>query len=261
MSNNSIIEHRANYHFVGLREEYLLICQQCKYKKSGTAKSKNKASIHCKALILDILEHWTNTKRDKGVSFAVFMTYEQWSDAMYGMFGRNVIIDSLDELLGEGLIARESSEYTLNTEILDNLLKQLPPSQIKYDETPENLIPLSEYKCTGSQHEKVASNNARARDAGLPATLTTKEWTKTLDHFNWKCAICLVGNYQVLEHFIPLALGGGTTVDNCIPACVSCNTIKADRHPTTLSDDLIPNIMEIQHYLETQRISVVEVAE
>lgn len=134
MSNNSIIEHRSNYHFVALREEYLLICQQCKYKKPDTAKSKNKASIHCKALILDIMEHWTNTKRDRRESLAIYMTYKQWSEEMYGMFGRNVIIDSLDELIGEGLIVREpykmfgkdTFQYYINYQELNRRLKQLP---------------------------------------------------------------------------------------------------------------------------------------
>lgn len=146
MSNNSIIEHRANYHFVALREEYLLICQQCKYKKPDTAKSKNKASMHCKALILDVLEHWTNTKRDRRESLAIYMTYEQWSDAMYGMFGRNVIIDSLDELIGEGLIAREpykmygkkTFQYYLNYQDLNRRMKGLP------EKAPDKLLPEKE---------------------------------------------------------------------------------------------------------------------
>lgn len=146
MSNNSIIEHRGNYHFVALREEFIIICQNCKYKKPDTPKSKNKASIHCKALILDILENWTNTKRDKRVSLAVYMTYKQWAEYMYGMYGRNVIIDSLDELIGEGLIAREpykmfgkdTFQYFLNYRELNNRIKSLP------EKAPEQLQPQIE---------------------------------------------------------------------------------------------------------------------
>lgn len=143
MSNNSIVEHRANYHFVALREEYLLICQQCQYKKPDTPKSKNKASAHCKALILDILEHWTNTKRDRRENLAIYMTYKQWSDSMYGMFGRNVIIDSLDELIGEGLVVREpykmfgkdTFQYFLNYQELNRRMKVLP------EKAPDKLLP------------------------------------------------------------------------------------------------------------------------
>jgi len=106
MSNNSIIEHKGNYYYIEFREEYLIICLNCSYKKPVKDDQKCKASPYCKALILAILEQWTNDKRGKGQDLAVYMTYPQWIDAMYGMFGRTAVIDSLEELVGEGLIAR-----------------------------------------------------------------------------------------------------------------------------------------------------------
>jgi hypothetical protein len=136
VSNNSIVEHRGSYHFVALREEYIVICMNCSYKKQAKdgAKSQPKASPHCKALIIDILEHWMNTKRGNGQDTAIYMTYPQWIKAMYGMFGRNVIIDSLDELVGEGLIFREphkiygkdTYKYRLNYKELNRRIKLLP---------------------------------------------------------------------------------------------------------------------------------------
>lgn len=135
MSNNSIIEHRGSYYFVALREEYLMICIQSSYKKHVKEGCKSRASAHCKAFILDILEHWTNNKRDRGEKLVVSMTYQQWSDSMYGMFGRNTIIDSLDELIGEGLVSKESCkipgnketyQYQLNYQELNKRIKQLP---------------------------------------------------------------------------------------------------------------------------------------
>ncbi len=104
--NQSIIEHRANYYYVEFREDFLQICLGCTYKKPDTAKSKCKASAYCKALILAIMEGWTNHKR--GGDLNVSMSYAQWNLGMYGMFGRNVIIDSLDELIGEGLLSRQA---------------------------------------------------------------------------------------------------------------------------------------------------------
>jgi hypothetical protein len=146
MSNNSIIEHRGSYHFVPLREEFLVLCQNCVYKKPDTAKSKNKASPHCKAFILAILESWTNDKRGSG-SLAVFMTYRQWGDSMYGMFGRNAIIDSLDQLIGEQLVAREpykmhgkdTFQYYLNYREVNRRLKALP------ERTPNQKLPQGFY--------------------------------------------------------------------------------------------------------------------
>jgi len=130
--NQSIIEHRANYYYVEFREDFLQICLACAYKKPDTAKSKCKASAYCKALILAIMEGWTNHKR--GGDLFVSMSYSQWTLGMYGMFGRNVIIDSLDELLGEGLLSREAHKvqgkdtykYLLNHAEVNRRMRELP---------------------------------------------------------------------------------------------------------------------------------------
>lgn len=145
MSNNSIIEHRGSYYFVALREEYLTICLRSSYKKQAKEGYKSRASAHCKAFILDILEHWTNTKRGRGEDLAVFMTYQQWSDSMYSMFGRTTIIDSLDELIGDGLISKEpykmlgnkdTYQYRLNFQELNKRIRQLPERN-PYDTHPK----------------------------------------------------------------------------------------------------------------------------
>lgn len=79
----------------------------------------------------------------------------------------------------------------------------------------------------------VNSHLLRARRAGLPATLTIEQWFYTLEFFGGFCAYCQRKPGIILEHFIPLSLGGGTTSDNCIPSCYSCNARKRDRHPDT----------------------------
>lgn len=112
-------------------------------------------------------------------------------------------------------------------------------------------IPLSEYKCTGKQYERVGRQRRRARFAHVPATLTTSQWMETLAHFNWHCAYCH-GNYQVIDHFIPISLGGGTTADNCVPCCHSCNTAKGAEYPDVLVL-LDEDFYAVQTYLETRR--------
>ena len=67
----------------------------------------------------------------------------------------------------------------------------------------------------------------RARRAGLPATLTKEQWQATLAHFGNRCAYC-DGPWSLLEHATAITLGGGTTADNCLPACAVCNTRKRD---------------------------------
>jgi len=57
----------------------------------------------------------------------------------------------------------------------------------------------------------------RARRMGRPATLSVKAWMATMAYFQGKCAYCQIHPYEVIEHFVPLKLGGGTTAYNCVP--------------------------------------------
>ena len=65
----------------------------------------------------------------------------------------------------------------------------------------------------------------RARRAGLPATLTEEQWQQTLEHFSHLCAYCRKKPWRNVEHATSLP-SGGTTVDNCLPACSVCNALK-----------------------------------
>lgn len=77
----------------------------------------------------------------------------------------------------------------------------------------------------------VRSHRDRALSAHLPATLTIAQWLQTLDDFHWRCAYCQARPYEAMEHFVPISVGGGTTVTNCVPSCASCNSSKSDTDP------------------------------
>lgn len=66
---------------------------------------------------------------------------------------------------------------------------------------------------------------ARARSRGLPATLTKEAWELVIEHFEDRCAYCGMA-WCLIEHATPLERGGPTTLDNCVPACGSCNRRK-----------------------------------
>lgn len=107
-----------------------------------------------------------------------------------------------------------------------------------------------------SESKRVDYHNNRAARVGLPATLTIQQWTQTLEYFDWKCAICLDGQYEVLEHFIPIIHGGGTTeYHNCIPSCTKCNRIKHETHPAMIpvSSGISEGLERVRAYLETRR--------
>ena len=80
--------------------------------------------------------------------------------------------------------------------------------------------------------QSLRGQNQRAKQAGARHDLTMEQWLETLAYFDHKCAYC-GGEYQVIEHYLPI-YKAGTTVSNCIPACLHCNIMK-DRKGHDLS--------------------------
>src|SRR5437879_10067816 len=123
MSLHSIIEHRANYYFLKLEEDYVEICQ-----------GKHK---HCKAAILSILENWMNSKRattSRESDLYVYLSYPQFVKQMFGLYERSTVITSLKELEQEGLILKRpfkdvfnqvTFEYRLNCSVVQQKLFEL----------------------------------------------------------------------------------------------------------------------------------------
>ena len=158
MSNHSVIEHRANYHFAKLEEDYLAVC------------STGKTSPHCKALILSILECWTNSKRDKGEGEYVFMTVPQWIKYTYMLYERNMITACMRELMEEGLIERraivmynqKTFEYKLCVEQVQARIKALPEKTAK--DTLPNLIAYITYQEKCKEKNRAAREEKKVRD-------------------------------------------------------------------------------------------------
>lgn len=99
--------------------------------------------------------------------------------------------------------------------------------------------------------------NLRALWADLPGNLTIDQWRQTVADFGGMCAYCQTRPYIDLEHFIPVELGGGTTVGNCVPACKSCNGRKRRKHPDELDDEVWHGrIGQIRAYLATRQSAV-----
>jgi 5-methylcytosine-specific restriction endonuclease McrA len=101
---------------------------------------------------------------------------------------------------------------------------------------------IAEYWRMGREERIVFMECERARQRGLPATLTLQEWEQTKKHFreHWGrdadcCAYC-GGSYEALDHFVPIVEGGGTTADNCVPACKRCNSSKGGLHPDEIRE-------------------------
>lgn len=113
-------------------------------------------------------------------------------------------------------------------------------------------------ECYPSNHHRIAElsiQRTRAIKHGLPATLTLRQWHETLNDFHGLCAYCQKYDARLksgvlIEHFIPIKLGGGTTRENCIPGCYTCNSKKRNVHPQDVVH-LFPDgtVQRIQKYL------------
>ncbi len=101
---------------------------------------------------------------------------------------------------------------------------------------------IAEYWRMSREERIIYMECERARERGLPATLTLQEWEQTKKHFreHWGidtdcCAYC-GGPYEALDHFVPIVSGGGTIAGNCVPACKRCNSSKGGLHPDEIRE-------------------------
>jgi hypothetical protein len=101
-----------------------------------------------------------------------------------------------------------------------------------------------------TMERRLRGQNQRAKQAGASHDLTMEQWLETLEYFEHKCAYC-GGEYQVIEHYLPIHKAG-TTVSNCIPACLHCNIMK-DKQGHDLS--LYQNKKVIQ-FIESKGVKI-----
>jgi 5-methylcytosine-specific restriction endonuclease McrA len=69
---------------------------------------------------------------------------------------------------------------------------------------------------------------------GNAGTFTNEEWQDRLLEYNYCCAYCYKPfsvEELTIDHMIPLSRGGTNTIDNLVPACISCNSRKGTKTP------------------------------
>lgn len=76
--------------------------------------------------------------------------------------------------------------------------------------------------------QTVTSNRKRTIAVGAPTTLTDEQWARVLMSHDNRCVYCGAFGRMHLDHIVPVSKGGGTTEDNCAPACKRCNSSKND---------------------------------
>jgi 5-methylcytosine-specific restriction endonuclease McrA len=79
------------------------------------------------------------------------------------------------------------------------------------------------YRIIIREIDRVKAQIQHARTLDAEATLTIMDWLRILEQFEWQCAYCQTKPFEIMSHIIPLP-HGGTTPQNCVPACYRCIT-------------------------------------
>ena len=87
------------------------------------------------------------------------------------------------------------------------------------------------------------------------ATLSMRDWLKTVSDFSGKCAYCLENDATSLDHFVPVSKGGETSARNCVPACATCNYRKQNFSPYSRVNPLPRSaIRRVGRYLKARKV-------
>jgi 5-methylcytosine-specific restriction endonuclease McrA len=140
------------------------------------------------------------------------------------------------------MVADYCNQEGIESSHLRNMLQRAQSTRSRVKET-------SRIKTRETEQEIIKCHLDRARAAGLPATLTQEEWIETLDYYAWQCAYCKRNKYMSMDHFIPIILKGGTTQQNVVPSCKSCNAKKGRFHPDHVNALPQEVIQEVKNYL------------
>lgn len=70
----------------------------------------------------------------------------------------------------------------------------------------------------------------RGRKKANGGVFTKKEWLLLLDKYDYRCYYCKQKFEKLsVDHYIPLSKGGKNSIDNIVPACLSCNCKKGNK--------------------------------
>lgn len=103
----------------------------------------------------------------------------------------------------------------------------------KWREVNREYVKLWQREWAKKNPHKIAKydQTRKARKLALPYTLTDEQYQKTLEYFNYSCALTGGSERIEMDHAIPLASGfGGTTFENCYPLSKSLNSSKNDKN-------------------------------
>jgi HNH endonuclease len=77
-----------------------------------------------------------------------------------------------------------------------------------------------------SEYDSKRYYRQRCRWYGIEPVVEPFSRTEVIKRYGDRCAYCTPGDFESLDHFVPVAAGGPHTLDNVRPSCRSCNSTK-----------------------------------
>lgn len=103
-------------------------------------------------------------------------------------------------------------------------------SQNRYQQTKEHQSAISKiYRQAHKEENRIRSHVHRAKEKQVEHSLTKQQWETIKEVFGNKCAYCGQEKKLTQEHFVPLYNRGEYSVNNIVPACMSCNCSKSTK--------------------------------
>lgn len=101
-----------------------------------------------------------------------------------------------------------------------------------YQENREARLEYAARRHRENPHLSWADNfRWRTRRYGLPPAIEDFTKDDVIAKYGDHCAYCETGEFEELEHYIPVKAGGPHTLENVRPSCRSCNRAKSDADP------------------------------
>jgi len=102
----------------------------------------------------------------------------------------------------------------------------------KYERNGEKIRAKSrQWRVDNPDKARHQDRSTKAARRGASGSHTLAEWRDRCHQFDGRCAYCGSSDDITKDHMIPISRGGSDSIDNVVPACLSCNLKKSARTP------------------------------
>lgn len=111
----------------------------------------------------------------------------------------------------------------------------------KYRSTEKYKTKTKEWKSLNKESVRMydKNKNAKRKNAKRFGYISKLQWESLILKHKNKCYWCGVFmNKPTIDHYMPLHLGGEHSINNVVPACLSCNCKKQHKNPYVFANSI-----------------------